>query len=242
MSTVLEGHTVHRYDGELSHLHVLMLEMGGLVTDQLDKALEALAKKKNKKAIKVIDRDFEVDELEVKADQEITSLIARRTPVARDLRTIMACSKAVTDFERVGDEASKIAQISLKMFEGPGADPGENLFRDVHAMGKLVKTMLKQAVDALDRLDVELAEEIVAGDSELDAEFRSSLRRLTTFVMEDSRNVGHAINIVLVIKALERIGDHSKNIAEQIIYLMKGEDVRHRQTSLVSEGNSGDGE
>jgi phosphate transport system protein len=223
----------------MSHLHVLMLEMGGLVLDQLDKALEALARKKRKKAIKIIDRDSEVDELEVKTDNEIVSLIARWTPVARDLRTIMACSKAVTDLERVGDEASKIAQITLQLFDGPGAEPGESLCRDVYSMGKLVKKLLEQSPEALDKLDTVLAEEIVSGNSELDAEFRSSLRRLATFIMEDSRNVGHAIQIVLVIKSQERIGAHSNNIAEQVIYLMKGEDVRHRQAKLVSDEQTG---
>jgi phosphate transport system protein len=214
-----------------------MLEMGGLVLDQLDQALDALAKKNCKGAIKVIERDTEVDELEIRTDNEIVSLIARRTPVARDLRTIMACSKAVTDFERIGDEASKIAQLTLQMYEGPGAGPGETMCRDVHHTGKLVRNMLEQSLGSLDRLDAMLAEQIVAGDSELDAESQSSLRRLATFIMEDSRNVGHAINIALAIRALERIGNHAHNIAEQIIYLVKGEYVRHRQEKKHRDGS-----
>jgi phosphate transport system protein len=229
MTQTLEGHTVHRFDGELSHLHMLLLEMGGLVLDQLRGALQALSSKDTEFALKIIDRDNDVDSLEVQTDREVLKIIARRTPVARDLRTVMVCSKAVTDLERAGDEASRIAKLALPLLEGNGPDPSDNLLRDIPRIGQLSTTMLEDSLAALDRLDIAIAEKIAAGHPQLDAEFQSSLRRLATFIMEDSRNVGHAIRVVLIIKALERIGQHSTNIAEQIIYLIRGEDVRHRR-------------
>jgi phosphate transport system protein len=240
MNNPLEGHTVHRYDGELSHLHVLLLEMGGLVLGQLREVLDALSAKDLQAAVRIIDRDNDIDALEMQTDSEILRILVRRTPVARDLRTVMACSKAVTDLERAGDEAARIAKLSLQLFEGNSSDPSESLLRDVRSMGRLAANMLENSLVALDRLDISLADEIAAGDTELDAEFQSSLRRLATFIMEDARNVGHAIRIVLIIKAVERIGQHSRNIAEHVIYLIRGEDVRHRHGQTRSAGGNTD--
>jgi phosphate transport system protein len=219
---------------------MLLLEMGGLVLDQLRNALHALSSKDLACALKVIDRDNDVDSLEVQTDREVLNIIARRTPVARDLRTVMVCSKAVTDLERAGDEASRIAKLSLPLLEGNGPDPSDNLLRDVCSMGRLSTNMLENSLTAMDRLDISLAEELAASQPELDAEFQSSLRRLATFIMEDSRNVGHAIRVVLIIKALERIGQHATNIAEQLIYLIRGEDVRHRRGQSRSADDRAD--
>jgi phosphate transport system protein len=217
--------------------------------DQVQGALEALKRKDLDLARRVVDRDSAVDAMEVRADDQIVSVIAQRAPVARDLRTLVALSKAVGDLERIGDEAARIASIILHIYDSETSDPSVHLLRDIQTMGKLAVDIFRGALEVLDRLDAPKAQEIARGDRELDAEFRSSLRRLVTFVMEDARNVGHAINVVLVIKALERVGDHSRNIAEYVVYPVKGTDIRHQsreeQASAVpgpAAGDSGTGE
>jgi phosphate transport system protein len=237
MQQPTEGHTVVRYDGELNSLHMLMLEMGSLVLDQVRSALKALKGEDLAIARQVLIREHRVDELEIKADDEIVSVIARRGPVARDLRIIMAFSKTITDLERVGDEAARIASIIEEMYETDRSHPSGQLMRDVHVMGALVTNMLDKALGIIDGLNAEDAEIMAKGHQELDAEFRSSLRRLTTFVLEDARNVGHAIYITLIIKALERIGDHSRNLAEYVVYLTSGEDIRHQLRKLQPEAS-----
>lgn len=228
MNQPMEGHTVHRYDGEISHLHMLLLEMGGLVLDQTKRALDALGRKDLQAARAVMERDHRVNELEVKVDDEIASVIARRSPVARDLRIILSISKAVTDLERIGDEAARIAGLCLGMYDNDRPEPSTHLLRDCHTMGNLALGFLDEGLQVFDCLDAERAEELVQRHRELDAEFQSGMRRLATFVLEDARNVGHAINATLMLKSLERIGDHAANLADYVVYLIKGEDVRHR--------------
>lgn len=232
----MEGHTVHRFDGELSNLHMMILEMGGLVMDQVRLATKAVRDKDIAAAHLVIRREPKVDELEVQIDDEIVSVIARRCPVAKDLRITTAISKAVTDLERVGDEAARIAHLSISMYDNETSDPSSHLLRDTIIMSKLSTTMLEEALQILDLLDASRADVMIKDHAQLDVEFQSALRRLATFMLEDARNVGHTINIVLIIKALERIGDHARNIAEYVVYLIKGEDVRHKQ---LNDGNTG---
>jgi phosphate transport system protein len=227
MSEKTEGHTLRRYDGELNHIHYLALEMGGLALNQVEQALTSLKTRDLALARKVIQRDNEVDALEVRADGEIAKVVARRSPVATDLRMVLAVSKSITDLERVGDEAVKIANIVLHVYDNESADPNSQLLRDVTRMGAMAITMLQEALDLFDRQDEEKAEKIARGHSELDEEFKSGLRRLITYIMEDARNIGFAVSAVLIIKALERIGDHAKNMAEYVIFRIKGEDIRH---------------
>ena len=163
-------------------------------------------------------------------DDAIT-IVAKRAPVARDLRVIMSISKTITDLERIGDEAARIAHIAKGMFESERSLPGGHLMRDVLNMGQLAVQMLEQALASFDALNATQARALVCRDNDLDMEFQSSLRRLATFLLEDARNVGHAIHIVLLIKAIERIGDHARNIAEYVIYMVQGQDVRHRLAS-----------
>jgi phosphate transport system protein len=229
MSEILEGHTLRRYDGELNTLHLLVLEMGGLVLDQCVVALEALKTGNLEQTRRVLARETEVDGLEIKLDEEIWSVISRRAPVARDLRVVMAFSKAATDLERIGDEAARIGGTTLAVYDDEVRRPSRKLMRDVQTMGKLSIGMLRDAVSLFDSFDLATAEGLIRRHADLDAEFQSSLRRLTTFILEDARNVGNAINVVLLVKALERIGDQARNLAEYVIYLVRGEDVRQAE-------------
>lgn len=233
MPQPLEGHTVQRFDGEMSNLLMLTIEMGGLVLNQVQRALEALEEEDADIAREVIIRDQEVNELELRTDEQIVTLIARRAPVARDLRGIMAMSKAICDLERIGDEAAKIASAAITVYDGEQSNPSYQLMRDVQKMGKLASRMLRQALEAFDEMDLVKAETLTNEHYELGAEFQAGLRRLMTFIMEDSRNVGHAVNAVVITKALERIGDHSRNLAEYVIYILKGIDIRHQHSSDI---------
>ena len=234
----MEGHTVHRFDGELNNLHMLILEMGGLVLDQVRQSIKAVSEKDIEAARMVIQREPDVDALEVKIDEENIVVIAKRCPVAKDLRITTAVSKAVTDLERVGDEAARIANQVIQMYGNDTSDPSSHLLRDIKTMGKLSLRMLQDALDIFDTFDVNRARVLASGNVELDEEFQSSLRRLATFVLEDARNVGHTINVTLIIKALERVGEHARNIAEYVIYLVKGEDVRHQSITSIDSSDS----
>ena len=172
-------------------------------------------------------RDHVVNFLDVQADEQIVNLLALRQPVGKDLRMILSLGKAVTDLERIGDEAERIARVTLDIHGSSSPPPGPGLLADAYRMSKLATRMLHDVLDALARLDVEKAIDVARCDTELDSEFQAALRRLSTYIMEDARNVGHAINVTFIVKSLERIGDHSKNIAEYVIFLVKGKDVRH---------------
>ena len=227
MAISQDAHTVKQFDIQLANLRNLVLEMGGLVEEQIKRAIQALDDEDITAAREVISRDQIINGLQVKADEDCVSIIALRQPLGSDLRLIMSLSKIVTDLERIGDEAEKIARMTVKTYDGISSPPSAKLLRDVVPMAKLAQDMLHGCLDALARLDVEKAVEVAQGDDELDQEFQSALRRLITYMMEDPRTIGHAINVIFIVKALERIGDHSKNIAEYIIYLVKGKDVRH---------------
>ncbi len=224
-----DGHIVKKFDQQLGQLRNLVLQMGGLVEAQVLQAVQALDEEDLDSAREVIGRDAEVNDLEIKVDEEAVQIIALRQPVGSDLRMVISLSKSTTDLERIGDEAEKIARMTLHMYDSETSVPNAKLLRDIASMGRLASTMLRGALDALARMDAEHAVEIAQGDAELDREFQAALRRLITYMMEDHRNIGHAIDVVFVIKALERVGDHSKNIAEHVIYLVRGEDVRHQE-------------
>jgi phosphate transport system protein len=230
-----DAHTVKQFDVQLASLRNLVLEMGGLVEDQIQQAIKALDDEDLTAAREVIARDQIINGMQVKTDEDSVSLIALRQPLGSDLRLIMSLSKIVTDLERIGDEAEKIARMTVKTYDVASSPPSAKLLRDVTPMARQAISMLHGCLDALARLDVEKAVAVARGDEELDQEFQSALRRLITYMMEDPRTIGHAINILFIIKALERIGDHSKNIAEYIIYLVKGKDVRHVNVEALAQ-------
>ena len=173
-------------------------------------------------------REDWVDAMEVEADDRIVDLLVKRQPVGPDLRAILSLGKSVRDLERMGDEAERIARAGLDAHErNPGFKPSNELLRDVGPMGELALELVEGALRALTQLDVDEAVAVTRRDDELDGNFRSALRRLATFIMEDSRTVGNVIGTTFVLKSLERIGDHATNIAEHVIYLIRGKDVRH---------------
>ena len=223
-----EGHTVRRFDGEMNQIHLKVLEMGGLALAQLRDALRALKNKDLALARGIAPRENQIDNLEIETDADVLGLIARRCPMGGDLRMVMAVSKSVTDLERIGDEAMRIANITLQIYGNDGSDPSEHLLRDVHVMGHFVVNAMEKALRAFDALDEPQAREIIEQHAQLEEEFEAGLRRLITYVMEDARNIGFAVSVILIIKALERIGAHAQNLAEYVIFQVKGMDVRHQ--------------
>ncbi len=218
-------HFSKQYDIDLDGLRSLVLAMGGLVESQIRGALDAFTSGDAALADRVIRADQEVDAYEVSIDQDCAHVIARRQPAAGDLRMIMAISKTVTDLERVGDEAEKIARMA-KSIHASGRVPAERLPKIRHAADTAL-SMLRQSLDAFARLDASAATKAVHADAEIDDEFRSILRELITYMMEDPRTISTALEIIWVAKAIERIGDHAKNMAEYVIYVVEGTDVRH---------------
>jgi phosphate transport system protein len=202
-----------------------MLQMGGLIESQILAAIEGFYTGDIKALEQVIENDRRVNGYEVNIDIECSHIIARRQPAASDLRMIMGVSKAVTDLERVGDEAKKIAVVSKQIHESGRLQVPRLV--DVRRTGSIVVGMLRKALDAFARLDSVAAAEVIRDDAAIDEAFRGMMRQLITFMMEDPRTITTALEFVWVARALERMGDHSKNMAEQVIYIVKGTDVRH---------------
>ncbi|MDS4028498.1 MAG: phosphate signaling complex protein PhoU [Candidatus Contendobacter sp.] len=238
MAISQEAHTVKQFDVQLANLRNMVLEMGGLAEDQIKRAIAALDEEDMVATREVIARDRIINGLQLKADEDCINLIALRQPLGSDLRMIMSLANTVTDLERIGDGAKKIARMTLQIYDGDASPPNARLLRDVRPIAELAAGMLHDSLDALARLDVEKALTIIHSDDELDQEFQSALRRLITYMMEDSRTIGHAINVVFIVKALERIGDHCKNIAEHIVYLVEGKNIQRRRNIDMNTNGS----
>ncbi len=213
----IEGHTSRAFDGEISALHVQVVEMGGLLLLQVREAANAYTDWDTRLAHQVLEREHLVDELCRRVDAQALGLIARRQPVAGDLRTTIAMSKIVAELERAGDEARKIGQAVLGQGGGAPTRPGFATARDARHLARLAVNMVRLSLDALDRLDATLAREVIALDRELDAEYAAGLRRLLTRAMEDSRFFSVALQAAFVLKSLERIGDHARNVARLLL-------------------------
>jgi phosphate transport system protein len=210
-----EGHVSRAFDGALAALHMRVIEMGGLVLEQVREAAQAYTEWDSRAAERVVERERAVNAYDRSIDAEQFTLIARRQPVANDLRAIIAMSKAVGELERVGDEAKKIARTVL----GRGARPGPATTRDARHLGRLAVNLLRMSLDAFDRLELPLAAEVIARDRELDAEYAAGLRRLLTRAMEDPRNFDVALEAAFVLKSLERVGDHARNLARHVQWI-----------------------
>jgi phosphate transport system protein len=218
-------HTFKQYDAELEAVRGKVLEMGGLVEQQIVSALEALVKLDQNLAKEVMANDHRVNALEVQIDEDCSHIIARRQPAAGDLRMVMMMVKTITDLERIGDEATKIARTAQKIYEQDRMYKPR--FNEIMAMVSLVREMLRTSLDAFARLDVSKTVEVAKQDEQVDEQFRAAMRQLITFMLEDPRTISMSLEVLFVAKAIERIGDHAKNIAEYVVYMVKGKDVRH---------------
>ena len=229
-----QQHISAKFNTELESLRNHMLSMGGKVEQQLTEALDALMKMDSGEAELVVRRDSEVNQMEMAIDDECATIIARRQPTASDLRLIIAIIKVNRDLERIGDEAAKVAKQAVRMSED-GKSPSN--FVEIKHIGAMVGVMLRQSLDAFARLDVDQAVEVVKNDDEVDKEYGSAMRSLITFMVEDPRNIGVILNEMWALRSLERIGDHACNIAEHVVYLVRGLDVRHgRLNELQDKG------
>ncbi len=218
-------HISQQFNSELSALRNHLLVMGGLVEKQVVDAIKSLINGDSALAEEVRARDTEVDLLEVTIDEECTRVIARRQPTASDLRLVVSVAKMVSDLERVGDEASKIAKMTLALVEEGAAPRG---YVEVRHIGAHVGEMIRDALDSFARFDVDVAMDVLREDRSVDMEYKSATRSLITFMMEDPRAISQIMSVMWVLRALERIGDHACNVAEHVIYMVKGKDVRHR--------------
>ena len=219
-----QQHISGKFNAELESLRNHMLTMGGKVEEQLAAALVALQKMDSGEAERIVRRDSEVNQMEMALDDECATIIARRQQTASDLRLVIAIIKVNRDLERIGDEAAKVARQVMRLAED-GMSPSN--FIEIKHIGALVAAMLRQALDAFARLDVDQAVDVVKGDAEVDKEYGSAMRSLVTFMVEDPRTIGAILNEMWALRSLERIGDHTCNIAEHVVYLVKGLDVRH---------------
>ncbi len=222
---MLSEHTYKQFDAELEAVRANVLKMGGLVEEQITNAVEALIKGDMELATKVDAHDHNVNALEVAIDEECIQIIARRQPTASDLRMVMMIVKTITDLERIGDEAAKIARMATFIHKSERISLPR--FTEVKYMADMVLDMLRKALDGFARLDATKAVDIARQDQLVDEEFRLNLRHLITFMMEDPRTISVFIDILFVTKAIERMGDHAKNMSEYVVYMVKGKDVRH---------------
>lgn len=221
---VYGDHISNRFNDELLALKTRFLKMGGLVETQIDSAVVALMEGDDELAEEIRGKDKLVDRMEMDIDEEAMLIIARRQPTARDLRLVISVIRMVADLERVGDEAKKIAKFAMKLSEEGQSPQG---YGEVRHIGTHVKGMLRDSLDAFARLDSEQALRVMKEDKRVDEEYQAAARTLLTFMMEDARNISRCMSVMWVLRALERVGDHACNIAENVIFMVKGEDVRH---------------
>jgi phosphate transport system protein len=217
-------HTNKQFDADLEGVRSQFLAMGGLVESMIQDSIEALTTGDMSLVDKVREREKEVNRYEVDIDERISHILARHQPTAIDLRTLLAVSKMLTDMERSGDEAEKVSTVARRIHEA------EIRFApsvDLRHMANSVQSMLRQSLDAFARLDPVQAAQVVRSDKEVDREWKAALRQFISFMIEDARTITPSIDLIFIARALERIGDHAKNMAERVIYMVRGADVRH---------------
>ena len=228
-------HTNKQFDADLENVRSQFLQMGGVVEAMIQEAIDALASGDMALVDKVREREKEVNRHEVEIDESISRILARHQPTAIDLRMLMAVSKMLTDMERSGDEAEKVATVARRIHEG---ELRHFPVIELRHMAANVRTMLHQALDAFARLDP-IQAAAVRSDKEVDKEWKGALRHLITYMIEDPRTISRSIDMIFIARALERIGDHAKNMSERVIYMVKGADVRHtgvKNTERLARG------
>ena len=230
-----DKHMSTQFDSELSSISARVLEMGGLVESQVAQSVYALTQFSGETASQVLLHEERVNQMEMEIDRDLSAIIARRQPTARDLRLLIAVSKTIANLERVGDEAARIARTVQRLIN-TGVNSRLRLpVADLSFGADLAITQLRKALDAFARLDTGKALEVLKEDNQIDQEFEGLLRKLITYMMEDPRTISASIDLVFVAKAIERVGDHAKNLAEAIIYIVKGTDVRHTSLEAVED-------
>jgi len=218
-------HTSKQFDAELEAVRARVLQMGGMVESQIRLAIESLISGDVELMNRVIEDDHRVNALEVEIDESCNHILVRRQPAAGDLRMITTVIKTITDLERIGDEAEKIARMAKLLSQKERLRHPR--YHQIKQASDIALDMLRKSLDAFARLDLSMAAQVVRQDEQVDEEFRSIMRYLITFMMEDPRTISTSLEILFVAKAIERIGDHAKNMSEYVVYMVKGRDVRH---------------
>ncbi|CAN0624376.1 Phosphate-specific transport system accessory protein PhoU homolog [Burkholderia multivorans] len=228
-----DKHISSHFDAELQHLSSKFLEMGGLVESQLNNAMEALNRFDSNLVEKVIAEEHRLNVMEIDIDAECCNIIARRQPAASDLRLLMAISKGITNLERAGDEARKVAKRARRIAQG---NTGETInIAEILVAGELAATILRHALDAFARLDIGAAAQIMRDDEAIDGQYRAFMRKVVNYMAEDPRSISGALDYLSIASAIERIGDHATNLAELVIYIVKGTDVRHMSREQLEQ-------
>ena len=230
-NTNLGRHISGQFNQDLEHVRNQVLAMGGMVETQLEQALEAVAATDKELAEAVIAGDVKVNQLEVAIDEEATQIIAKRQPTAVDLRLVMAIAKTSADLERIGDMAERIAKTALEDY----SSKQKPLLLNVAAMGNHVLAMLREVLDAFARMDVDTAWKVHREDEKVDMQYEGFIRQMVTYMMEDPTSIPKVMEVMTAIRCLERVGDRCKNIAEYVIYFVKGKDVRHTDAESVAK-------
>jgi phosphate transport system protein len=226
----LSHHISRRFNEDLERVRTKALAMGGFVEEQMQRAVDALVEGNPTLGQEVAMGDRKVNDMEVSIDEECSRILATRAPTAGDLRVIVAIIKTITDLERIGDEGEKIAHIAARL---ASMERPENKYREIKHLGRQVARMVHDALDAFARMDARTALRVVREDRSIDEEYEAIQRQCITFMMEDPRQIRRALDIMWVVRALERIGDHAKNICEYTIYMVYGKDVRHTQLDEI---------
>lgn len=226
-------HISKQFDADLEEVRTRALQMGGFVEEQIERAIETLTSGDEKLIRRVIEYDHRVNAMEVSIDEICSQIIVRRQPTASDLRMIMMVIKTITDLERIGDEAQKIARMAKLIYESDRLQIPR--FNEIKRVANIALDMVHKALDSFARLDVTTAAQIVRQDESVDEEFRLIIRQLITFMMEDPRMISTSLEILFIAKAIERIGDHAKNMSEYVVYMVKGKDVRHVSAEEIEQ-------
>jgi phosphate transport system protein len=233
----LSHHTSRRFNEDLERVRTKVLAMGGFVEEQLSHALTALVQGDSALGQSVASQDYKVNNMEVSIDEECSRILATRAPTAGDLRMVVATIKTITDLERIGDECERIGTIASRL---ANIERPTDRYREVKHLGRTVQLMVHNMLDACARLDANLALETARNDRVVDEEYESIQRQCITFMMEDPRTIRRALEVMWVVRSLERIGDHAKNICEYIIYMVHGKDIRHTSLERVAEELKGE--
>jgi len=230
-----DKHLSTQFDAELSGISNRVLEMGGLVESQVARSVYALTQFSGESATEVLSAEERVNTMEIEIDRDLSAIIARRQPTARDLRLLIAISRTIANLERVGDEAARIARTVQRLINTGVSSRMRLPVSDLSFEADLAIAQLRKALDAFARLDTAQALEVLRADDQIDREFDGLMRKLITYMMEDPRTISASIDLVFVAKAIERVGDHAKNLAEAIIYVVKGTDVRHTSVDDIAD-------